>query len=69
MMQSFRPELLNRVDEKIIFKPLGSEELKAIARWGKCEFSFYKSPEVVLLTLQTGGAPAHFSKVRSFAVR
>eukprot|EP00913_Durusdinium_trenchii_P007398 g6957.t1 len=32
MMQSFRPELLNRVDEKIIFKPLGSEELKAIAR-------------------------------------
>lgn len=32
MRRCFRPELLNRVDEKIIFKPLGSEELKAIAR-------------------------------------
>ncbi|CAJ1419967.1 unnamed protein product [Effrenium voratum] len=32
MMRSFRPELLNRVDEKIIFKPLGKEELKQIAR-------------------------------------
>jgi len=32
MSRTFRPELLNRIDEKIIFRPLGKQELRQIAR-------------------------------------
>ena len=32
LRQTFRPEFLNRVDEVVIFQPLGQEQARAIAR-------------------------------------
>lgn len=56
---SFKPEFLNRIDETIVFKPLGAEALKEIAKLQMNEV-IKRCKDQLSLTIKPDGAVAEF---------
>jgi len=68
LIQSFRPEFLNRIDEIVVFSPLQSSELEAIAKLllnatiqraaKECNIQLSPSPSLLNAIIEQGGIRA-----------
>ncbi|WP_105902142.1 ATP-dependent chaperone ClpB [Vibrio gangliei] len=76
--QHFRPEFLNRVDESVVFHPLGQEQIKSIAsiqldrlrqRMADKEYELVVSDEVLSLVAQVGFDPVYGARPLKRAIQ
>ncbi|MFV0573911.1 MAG: ATP-dependent chaperone ClpB [Vibrio sp.] len=76
--QHFRPEFLNRVDESVVFHPLGQEQIKSIAsiqlerlrqRMADKEYELEVSDEVLSLVAEVGFDPVYGARPLKRAIQ
>ncbi|MGO2406211.1 MAG: type VI secretion system ATPase TssH, partial [Vibrio litoralis] len=76
--QHFRPEFLNRVDESVVFHPLGQEQIKSIAsiqldrlrqRMAEKEYELEVNEDVLSLVAAVGFDPVYGARPLKRAIQ